>query len=250
MPASPRGVALLAGVVLAVLALVAARAEAQPASTVDVITEPLASLLPDPPAAAPKPEEGSEASCLLDREPRRSCRAPAPGRLLLVPGGSPRSGAGSVLRYRVQVENGVPLDGPAVAAEIDRILADPLGWGAEGEVAFRRVVSGPVDFRVVLAAPATVDRLCHPLRTSASLSCATGARAVLNVRRWRRGATAFHGNVALYRRYLVNHEVGHLLGHGHSSCQEAGERAPVMMQQTLGVGACRANGRPLAWERG
>ena len=122
--------------------------------------------------------------------------------------------------------------------------------GRRGEVAFRRVRCGPVDFRVVLAAPATVDRLCYPLRTNGSLSCATGARAVLNVRRWRRGAPAFHGNVALYRRYLVNHEVGHLLGHGHSSCQAAGARAPVMMQQTLGVGACRANGRPLAWERG
>ena len=55
--------------------------------------------------------------------------------------------------------------------------------------------------------------------------------------------------LALYRRYLVNHVVGHLLGHGHSSCQAAGARAPVMMQQTMGVGACRANGRPLPWER-
>ena len=65
------------------------------------------------------------------------------------------------------------------------------------------------------------------------------------------GAPAFRGDVALYRRYLVNHEVGHLLGHGHVSCQvEDRARAPVMMQQTKGVGACRANGRPLAWERG
>jgi len=167
-----------------------------------------------------------------------------------VPGRSARSRPGSVLRYQVQVEAGLALNRPAVAEEIDRILADPLGWGAEGETAFQRVASAPVDFRVVLAARATVDRLCFPLLTHGSLSCATGSRAVLNVLRWRRGAAVFHGNVARYRRYLVNHEVGHLLGHDHSSCQTAGARAPVMMQQTKGVGACRANGRPLAWERG
>lgn len=172
-----------------------------------------------------------------------------PGRLVPVPGRSPRSGSGGLLRYQVQVEAGLALDRPAVAGEIDRILADPQGWSA-GRVAFQRVRRGPVDFRVVLAAPATVDRLCRPLLTIGSLSCATGARAVLNVLRWRRGAAAFADDLALYRRYLVNHEVGHLLGHGHRGCPTAGARAPVMMQQTKGVGACRPNGRPLPWERG
>jgi hypothetical protein len=148
----------------------------------------------------------------------------------------------------VRVEAGLALDRLAAAAEIDRILADPRGWGAGGAVAFRRVASGPVDLEVVLAAPGTVDRLCAPMLTLGSLSCATGARAVLNARRWRRGAPAFRSDLALYRRYLVNHEVGHLLGRGHASCPGAGEPAPVMMQQTKGVGACRPNGRPLAWE--
>ena len=231
------------------MALAPARAEAQ-ASTVDVVADPLASLLPVPPAAARGPEKGSEASCLLDREPHRTCRAPVPERLLLVPGRTPRPGRGRLLRYQVQVESGLALDRPAVAAEIHRILADPRGWGADGAVAFQRVARGPVDFRVVLAAPATVDRLCHPLLTHGALSCATGSRAVLNVLRWRRGAPAFRGKVALYRHYLVNHEVGHVLGHGHASCPASGAPAPVMMQQTLGVGACRPNGRPLPGERG
>jgi hypothetical protein len=75
-------------------------------------------------------------------------------------------------------------------------------------------------------------------------------RAVLNLMRWRHGAPAFRGNMTMYRRYLVNHEVGHVLGHSHRSCHASGARAPVMMQQTKGVGSCRANGWPLAWERG
>jgi Protein of unknown function (DUF3152) len=222
-------------------------AEAAPTSTVAVVVDPLGTLLPSRPPPAHARESAS--SCLLDPEPRRACRAPVPGRLVLVPGHSRRSDRGSALRYQVQVETGLGLDSRAVAAEIDRILADPRGWSGGG-IAFRRVTRAPVDFRVVLAAPATVDRLCSPLRTYGALSCATDTRAVLNVVRWRRGAPAFHRDVALYRRYLVNHEVGHLLGHGHSSCQAAGARAPVMMQQTMGVGACRANGRPLPWERG
>ena len=40
-----------------------------------------------------------------------------------------------------------------------------------------------------------------------------------------------------------------MLGHGHGVCPVSGARAPVMMQQTIGVGACRPNGRPLPWER-
>ena len=143
----------------------------------------------------------------------------------------------------------VALDRRDVASTVDGILADPKGWGGSGEVTFRRAASGPLDFRIVLALPGAVDRLCFPLRTRRALSCATGTLVVLNVLRWRHGAPAFHGDVELYRRYLVNHEVGHVLGHGHASCPRAGARAPVMMQQTKGVGACRANGRPLAGAR-
>jgi len=228
------------------LALAPARAEAVPAGTVEVVVDPLGALLP---ARRDAPARPSAASCLLDREPRRTCRAPR-ATLQPVPGRSPHAGRGRLLRYQVRVEGGLAVEQREVTEEVERILADPRGWIGSGRIAFQRVAAGPIDFRVVLARPATVDRLCYPLLTRGSLSCATGARAVLNVRRWRHGAPAFAGDLELYRRYLVNHEVGHLLGHGHRSCQRTGAPAPVMMQQTKGVGACRPNGRPLPWERG
>jgi hypothetical protein len=232
-------------------------------------------------------EAGSTFQCRLDRRPWRSCRSPKtyrrltvrthrfhvrardragnldrsparrewrvaspiPGLMHVVGGQSRRSGPGPLRRYTVQIEDGIQVDRRRVADTIASILGDPRGWGGTGRLSFQRVSSGPVRFRVVLANPSTVDRLCAPLITGGIYSCGMYGRAVLNILRWRRGAPAFHGDLTKYRRYLVNHEVGHLLGHGHTSCPAAGARAPVMMQQTKGVGACRPNGWPLEWER-
>ncbi|HSK17147.1 MAG TPA: DUF3152 domain-containing protein [Gaiellaceae bacterium] len=186
-------------------------------------------------------------------EPPRAAPGISPGaagELRVVPGRSARSGAGPVLRYAVEVEGGLRVDPGGFALRVDEVLAHPRGWGGTDRVSFRRVSSGPFDFRVTLASPETTDRLCAPLETRARLSCARDGRAVLNALRWEQGAQAFGGDLARYRAYLVNHEVGHLLGHGHRGCPAPGVRAPVMMQQTKGVGACRANPLPLQWERG
>ena len=189
----------------------------------------------------------------VDRSPAsREWRVhnPIPRLLHVVGGRSRRSGPGPLRRYTVQVEDGIQVDRRQVADTIASILGDRRGWGGTGRLSFQRVSSGPVSFRVVLATPSTVNRLCAPLITGGIYSCGMYGRAVLNLLRWRHGAPAFHGDMTKYRRYLVNHEVGHLLGHSHTSCHASGARAPVMMQQTKGVGSCRANGWPLAWERG
>ena len=175
---------------------------------------------------------------------------PIPGLLHVVGGRSRRSGPGPLRRYAVQIEDGIRVDRRRVADTIASILGDRRGWGGTGRLSFQRVSSGPVSFRVVLANPSTVNRMCAPLITGGIYSCGMYGRAVLNLMRWRHGAPAFHGNMTMYRRYLVNHEVGHLLGHSHRPCHASGARAPVMMQQTKGVGSCHANGWPLAWERG
>lgn len=166
------------------------------------------------------------------------------GRLEVVPGASARSGPGPLRRYKVLVEDGLGVDVIAFARQVERVLADRRSWGAGGRMSFARVDDGEVDLRVVLASPRTTDDLCAPLRTASRLSCSTGSRAVINARRWLEGAPAYAGRLDAYRAYVVNHEVGHTLGRGHARCPGPGGPAPVMMQQTLGVGACRPSPWP------
>jgi Protein of unknown function (DUF3152) len=180
--------------------------------------------------------------------PWRSPEKPAPvagppGELVAVPGkGRTAPGAARVFRYTVEVEGGLRVDRRAFAAAVERVLADRRGWASAG-LAFRRVSAG-ADLRVALASPSLTDRLCAPLPTNGIFSCASGSRAVLNARRWRHGADAYRGQLDRYRAYMVNHEVGHVLGHGHAWCPAVGAPAPVMMQQTKGLGGCRPNPWP------
>jgi hypothetical protein len=171
----------------------------------------------------------------------------ASGELRTVPGteDAPRE-ATTVRPVRIQVEDGLPVDGEAFADFVMRVLNDERGWGHDGSVAFSRT-DGPTDISVVLASPDLTDELCLPLRTGGEYSCGRNARAVLNIERWSDGAAPFlggGGNITEYRQYLVNHEVGHLLGHPHTGCEVPGEPAPIMLQQTMRLEGCLPNAWP------
>jgi hypothetical protein len=129
---------------------------------------------------------------------------------------------------------------------VARSLGDRRGWRAHG-YRFRLVGSAPADLEIVLASPALTDRLCAPLQTLGQYSCAQGSRAILNFRRWRHGASAYR-SLERYRTYMINHEVGHLLGRQHAYCPGVGATAPVMVQQTKGIIPCRPNPWPLEGE--
>ena len=75
------------------------------------------------------------------------------------------------------------------------------------------------------ASPETVDAL-RALQTSGEVSCGREGRAVLNLRRWVQATEELAADKTAYRQYLVNHEVGHLLGHRHERCGGAGELRP------------------------
>ncbi|WP_318842773.1 DUF3152 domain-containing protein [Myceligenerans pegani] len=184
------------------------------------------------PAPSPTPDAGSG---LLDdvEVPRK-----ASGKLVTARGSERAPGDGEVLRVRVAVEKGLPVDRGVFADAVMATLNDPRGWSSVDGVTFARTDADDYDFRVVLASPRTTDELCHPLDTGGTLSCGVIGSAVLNFRRWVHGSDAWESD-ARYRQYLVNHEVGHVLGHQHDQCTGKGERATVMVQQTLSTQGCR-----------
>jgi hypothetical protein len=165
------------------------------------------------------------------------------GTLRVVPGTDPGPGTGAVRTVRVEVEDGLAIDGAAFAATVMATLNDPRGWGADGSLSFART-DGDAELSVVLASPATVDDLCAPLRTGGEVSCGRNGHAVLNLKRWVLATVELTHDKASYRQYLVNHEVGHLLGHGHEQCGGAGQLAPLMQQQSYKAAPCIPNPWP------
>jgi hypothetical protein len=159
------------------------------------------------------------------------------------------AGGDRVIRMSIEVEDGLGVDPQCFGRAVMTILGDPRGWTASQDVSFQWVETD-ADLRLVLASPSLTDRLCAPLNTAGLYSCRNENHVVLNSERWRNGATAFHGDLVTYRSYLVNHEVGHFLGRGHLGCPGSDQPAPVMMQQTKGVGGCVPNGWPTAAEAG
>ena len=165
------------------------------------------------------------------------------GTLDVVPGNVVGPGPGPVRSVRVEVEQGLAVDGPTFAAFVLATLNDPRSWGLNGRMTFART-DGAAEIRVVLASASTVDKLCAPVDTKGVLSCGHDGMAALNFTRWVEGVAAYGADRTGYRQYLVNNEVGLLLGHPHVECPGPGERAPVMQQQTVAVEPCTPNAWP------
>ncbi|MFJ1753781.1 DUF3152 domain-containing protein [Kitasatospora sp. NPDC088134] len=156
-------------------------------------------------------------------------------------------GTGSTLRrYRVEVEDGIGIDPKAAADVVEGVLSDRRGWIADRSNSFQLVSSGSYDFTVKIASPDTVDRICGEggLDTKGEVNCDVGRQVMVNSKRWLTGSPQFDGSLADYRALIVNHEVGHRIGHGHEGCPGRGKPAPAMMQQIYGLNGCTANAWP------
>ena len=151
------------------------------------------------------------------------------------------------LKHKISVED--------ASQEVDKILSNPKGWVKFGYV-FQRV---PNDsglkwrndennqqfvLHLRISSPKTVEKECN----FDGLSCAKINQGCIlfNSQRWVSGSVESGLLLEQYKIYLVQHEIGHLLGRGHEACSSHKEDpCPVMYQQTISKGCCKPNVWPL-----
>ncbi|MET8406908.1 DUF3152 domain-containing protein [Streptomyces sp. NPDC005195] len=161
----------------------------------------------------------------------------ASGRFDAVAGFDKAPGEGRKYTYRVDVEQGLGLDGALFAQAVQKTLNDRRSWAHNGARRFERISSGKPDFVITLASPGTTADWCAKSgldTTEDNVSCdsASTERVMINAYRWAQGSRTYGAAIHPYRQMLINHEVGHRLGYGHVSCEKDGALAPVMQQQT------------------
>ncbi|MGC5002176.1 DUF3152 domain-containing protein [Streptomyces sp. DT203] len=175
------------------------------------------------------------------------------GHFEVVPGGAKAPGRGHKYRYRIDVEKGLGLDAGLFAEAVQKTLNDDRSWAHDGAMTFERISSGDPDFVITLASPGTTGDWCKKSgldTTEDNVSCDSAAteRVMINAYRWAQGSSTFGpGKLFAYRQMLINHEVGHRLGHDHVTCRTPGAPAPVMQQQTKSLDIDGIKCRPNPW---
>ncbi|MFD6281064.1 DUF3152 domain-containing protein [Streptomyces sp. NPDC060209] len=177
----------------------------------------------------------------------------ASGKFEAVAGLAKAPGKGHKYRYRIDIEKGLGLDSGLFADAVQKTLNDDRSWAHNGAMTFERISSGEPDFVITLASPGTTAVWCEKSgldTTEDNVSCDSAAtdRVMINAYRWAQGASTFGADKLLpYRQMLINHEVGHRLGHNHVSCSTPGALAPVMQQQTKTLDLDGIKCRPNPW---
>lgn len=155
--------------------------------------------------------------------------------------------SGRVVTYTISTKGATSSDLGEFSAQVNQTLNDSRGWARLG-VTFQEVASGG-QFNLILSEAALVPSFSAGCDTE--YSCRVGISVIINDVRWSTGSPAWNESGASlrdYRHMVLNHEVGHWLGHGHLSCPAGGSAAPLMQQQSISLQGCTANAWPLESE--
>ncbi|MET7655875.1 DUF3152 domain-containing protein [Streptomyces sp. NPDC005486] len=207
------------------------------------------------PSASPGASAGAVAPTYAQRMSTKyplSAKLKGSGKFDAIVGVDKAPGKGRKYTYRVDVEQGLGLDGELFAQAVQKTLNDARSWAHDGARTFERIHSGKADFVITLASPGTTAVWCAKSgldTTEDNVSCDSAAteRVMINAYRWAQGSETFGDKMYAYRQMLINHEVGHRLGYSHVTCDKDGELAPVMQQQTKFLDHDGIHCLPNAW---
>ncbi|EFA22493.1 hypothetical protein BIFGAL_04261 [Bifidobacterium gallicum DSM 20093 = LMG 11596] len=133
------------------------------------------------------------------------------------------------------------------ADTVYRVLNNEHGWPRSG-VVFTQGDESNCTVTITLSQPELVpsfSEYCSP-----EYSCRVGSDVIINKKRWDNAVDDWlkaGGNLAMYRTMVINHEMGHALGHrdNETTCAGEGKKAPLMQEQSMFLKGCVPNPYPL-----
>ena len=139
-------------------------------------------------------------------------------------------------------------------SQVKKILTDPRGWKKYGydfkrrsNISFYGQHKGNVYFSIELMEDDEISRLFPTVSSrnnKLSVCDMYNHKIYINKYRWHNGSEASKLPLDMYRHYVINHEVGHILGKYHRRSRNSDGTTPVMMQQTKGTYGCTPNPFP------
>lgn len=154
-----------------------------------------------------------------------------------------------IIYYKTLTWGETEADFQEFRTRVKETLEDARGWVRAG-LKFVEVSRGQ-DLNIILSDAESLEAIDG---CSGDLSCTTwNNEVIINDLRWREGTEASRNaemNTRDYQHMVVNHEVGHWLGHyAHETSCPNGGPAPVMLQQSTGLRGCDSfNAWPLESE--
>lgn len=154
------------------------------------------------------------------------------------------------------IDNDVPKSSctkyPYVANLITKTLSDTRGWKKHGYIFHQLMPSVGGMYRKDLAKKQrtfhirlSTNETIHKVCGFKDLSCASmqnDKNMYMNAKLWIENSENARMHILDYRRYVINHEIGHLLGFYHDTCSKnKDEECSIMYQQTISKGCCKPN---------
>ena len=157
------------------------------------------------------------------------------------------------LYYNVIVEKAINISSENLQKFIHDVLTDKRGWVGYSfiNINYPKKINKITNFSIIMSKPENIVKNCG--NALYGLSCTNTKTKIiyLNSNRYIRGAKKSQLSLVDYRIYLINHEVGHILGKGHTKCpcdKKCDKKVPVMNQATRGIGHCKPNPYPTTFD--